>query len=147
MAYQLMRYLIFLDIKLSVSLFNVLIQDCLRDMQSSIGKTDDVAMAALVRNLIESDHDLQISERKNRRINGPTTATKNPLSNSKSSVVVETFLVNKRPIDQERRSTGSSSAQIVGLPVSKNSKGSSSMRISRGTFGGGDSIHDGTKRK
>ena len=55
------------------------------------GKIDDVTVATLVRNLVEADHDLQISERRNRRPAAGTTTTKLPLSNMKTSGAVETF--------------------------------------------------------
>ena len=82
------------------------------------GKIDDVTVATLVRNLVEADHDLQISERRNRRPAAGTTTTKLPLSNMKTSGAVETFPVNKMP-------TPGGSSQVLGLPISKNSKGSS----------------------
>jgi hypothetical protein len=98
---------------------------------------DSAAIATLVKNLIEADHELLVSERKAARrlspgvqpgIMGPTTPSPPSNNTNRASAIVETYLVNKRSTPTDNRIRN----QVYGLSVAKNSTGSSSLRVSKG---------------
>ena len=75
---------------------------------------------------MEADHELLVSEKKSGRksVLGTSHNLKQPQ--------VETFLVNKIPHPTLSDSRVASQSQTVGLPIAKNSRGSGSLRISKG---------------